>query len=85
MVGEQSHDVFERMFRAVELVQERLNRACRALREANVPHAVIGGNAVAAWMACSMRHGQIGFRYHERSDFKTCESIQRAERGGAGK
>jgi hypothetical protein len=62
MVGEQSQDVFERMFRAVELVQERLNRACRALREAKVPYAVIGGNAVAAWVAFSMRHGQIIFR-----------------------
>lgn len=50
-VREQGLDVFERMFRAVELVQERLNRACRALRDANVPYAVIGGNAVAAWVA----------------------------------
>jgi len=85
MVGEQSQDVFERMFRAVELVQERLNRACRALREAKVPYAVIGGNALAAWVAFSMRHGQIGFRYHSRSDFKPCWTIQRAEHGGAGK
>jgi len=51
LVREQSLDVFERMFRAVELVQERLNRACNALRVANVPYAVIGGNAVAAWVA----------------------------------
>jgi hypothetical protein len=51
LVREQSLDVFERMFRAVELVQERLNRACRALGEAGVPYAVIGGNAVAAWVA----------------------------------
>ena len=51
LVREQGLDVFERMFRAVELVQERLNRACGALRQANVPYAVIGGNAVAAWVA----------------------------------
>lgn len=51
LVREQKLDVFERMFRAVELVQERLNRACKALREAQVPYAVIGGNAVAAWVA----------------------------------
>jgi hypothetical protein len=51
LVREQSLDVFARMFRAVELVQERLNRACAALREAKVPYAVIGGNAVAAWVA----------------------------------
>lgn len=51
MVREQGLDVFETMFRAVELVQARLNRACEALRDAKVPYAVIGGNAVAAWVA----------------------------------
>lgn len=51
LVREKGLDVFERMFRAVELVQQRLNRACHALREAQVPYAVIGGNAVAAWVA----------------------------------
>ena len=51
LVREQAIDVFGRMFCAVELVQERLNRACGALRRANVPYAVIGGNAVAAWVA----------------------------------
>ncbi|XZE18840.1 hypothetical protein SH449x_004147 [Pirellulaceae bacterium SH449] len=50
-VHKQSVDVFHRMFRAVELVQERLNRACEALRLAEVPYAVVGGNAVAAWVA----------------------------------
>lgn len=43
--------VFERMFRAAELVKERLERACSALSVAKVPYAVIGGNAVAAWVA----------------------------------
>jgi hypothetical protein len=51
LVREQGIDVFQRMFRAVELVKERLDRACGALRKANVPYAVIGGNAVAAWVA----------------------------------
>ena len=51
LVREQGPFVFERMFRAVELVQERLNRACSALADAGVPYAVIGGNAVAAWVA----------------------------------
>lgn len=46
LVREKGLDVFERMFRAVELVQQRLNRACHALHEAQVPYAVIGGNAV---------------------------------------
>ena len=50
-VREKSDYVFERMFRAVELVKQRLERACSALRNASVPYAVIGGNAVAAWVA----------------------------------
>lgn len=43
--------VFDRMFSAVEKVRERLERACQALNSADVPYAVIGGNAVAAWVA----------------------------------
>ena len=39
------------MVRAVELVRERLLRATAALESAGVPYAVIGGNAVAAWVA----------------------------------
>ena len=35
----------------VEKVRERLDRACEALRTADVPYAVVGGNAVAAWVA----------------------------------
>jgi hypothetical protein len=50
-VQEPTFDVFKRMFRAVELVQERLDRACKALRDAEIPYAVVGGNAVAAWVA----------------------------------
>jgi hypothetical protein len=44
-------DILERMVRAVEKVRDRLLRAARALEEANVPYAVVGGNAVAAWVA----------------------------------
>ena len=39
------------MFAAVEQVRERLDRACGALESAGVPYAVVGGNAVAAWVA----------------------------------
>jgi hypothetical protein len=39
------------MIQAVEKVRERLLRAARALEEAGVPYAVIGGNAVAAWVS----------------------------------
>jgi hypothetical protein len=41
----------ERMFRAVELVRERLLRATAALNIAGIPYAVIGGNAVATWIS----------------------------------
>jgi len=43
--------LLERMVRAVERVRERLLRAARVLDEAGVPYAVVGGNAVAAWVA----------------------------------
>ncbi len=51
LVREETNSVFERMYRAVELVKQRLDRTCIALRNARVPYAVIGGNAVAAWVA----------------------------------
>lgn len=41
----------ERMVRAVEKVRERLLRAARALEAAQIPYAVVGGNAVAAWVS----------------------------------
>lgn len=41
----------ERMVRAVEKVRERLLRATAALDAADIPYAVIGGNAVAAWVS----------------------------------
>src|SRR3974390_1056921 len=40
----------ERMVRAVERVRERLLRATAALEQASIPYAVVGGNAVAAWV-----------------------------------
>jgi hypothetical protein len=39
------------MVLAVERVRERLLRASAALEAAAVPYAVVGGNAVAAWVA----------------------------------
>jgi hypothetical protein len=42
---------WERMIRAVERVRERLLRASAALEKAGVPYAVVGGNAVAAWVS----------------------------------
>jgi hypothetical protein len=40
----------ERMERAVLKVKERLLRATAALEAAGVPYAVVGGNAVGAWI-----------------------------------
>jgi len=48
VIGEVS---LERMVRAVEKVRDRLLRAAKALDAANIPYAVAGGNAVAAWVA----------------------------------
>src|SRR3954470_12994799 len=42
---------WERMMNAVEGVRQRLLKATRALEEGCVPYAVIGGNAVAAWVS----------------------------------
>lgn len=41
---------WERTIRAVELIKKRLLRATAALENAGVAYAVIGGNAVAAWV-----------------------------------
>ena len=40
----------DRMERAVEKVRDRLLRSTAALESAGVPYAVIGGNAVMAWV-----------------------------------
>jgi hypothetical protein len=42
---------WERMIRAVEKVRERLLRATAALEQAGIPYAVVGGHAVASWVA----------------------------------
>src|SRR5947207_3175728 len=46
-----SVDILDRMERAVAKVRERLLRATAALNQAGVPYAVVGGNAVASWVA----------------------------------
>ncbi len=46
-----TEDLLDRMVRAVEKVRERLGRATSSLAAAGIPYAVVGGNAVAAWVA----------------------------------
>jgi hypothetical protein len=46
-----SLEILDRMERAVAKVRERLLRATAALNQAGVPYAVVGGNAVASWVA----------------------------------
>ena len=47
----QDLDILDRMVRAVEKVRERMRRAAKALEDAGIPYAIVGGNAVAAWVA----------------------------------
>ncbi len=42
---------WERMIAAVEDVRERACRATGALKTAEIPHVIVGGHAVAAWVA----------------------------------
>lgn len=44
-------EILDRMERAVAKVRERLLRATAALNQIGVPYAVVGGNAVASWVA----------------------------------
>ncbi|MBX3418506.1 MAG: hypothetical protein KF851_12950 [Pirellulaceae bacterium] len=43
--------LWERIERAVEKVKERTRRVTRTLNSANIPYAVIGGNAVQHWVS----------------------------------
>src|SRR6184192_1048245 len=42
---------WERMTRAVEKIRQRLRKATAALEAAGIAYAVVGGNAVAAWVS----------------------------------
>jgi len=43
--------LWDRMDRAVEKVQQRLEKTARTLEAKGIPYAIIGGNAVRAWVA----------------------------------
>jgi hypothetical protein len=42
---------WERMIAAVEEVRDRAHRAAAALSQASIPYVVVGGHAVASWVA----------------------------------
>ncbi|HEV7282791.1 MAG TPA: hypothetical protein VGN57_21470 [Pirellulaceae bacterium] len=44
-------ELWNRIERAVEKVKDRLRRVVQALEGANVPYAIVGGNAVQLWVA----------------------------------
>lgn len=43
--------LWARIERAVEIVKQRLRRVTESLNAANIPYAIIGGNAVQHWVA----------------------------------
>ncbi len=43
--------LWNRIENAVEIVRDRLRRVVRALNRADIPYAIIGGNAVQHWVA----------------------------------
>jgi hypothetical protein len=66
------------MVRAVEKVRLRLRRSTEALDKAEVPYAVVGGNAVAAWVAsideAAVRNTQDVDILLQRSDLEAAKA-----------
>src|SRR5579872_5541169 len=76
-------DILDRMERAVAKVRERLVRATAALNQVGVPYAVVGGNAVASWVAtvddCAVRNTPDIDLLIQRSDlFVITDALERA-------
>lgn len=69
---------WDRMIAAVEAVRERTLRAAGALRDAGIPYAVAGGNAIAAWVArvdkAAVRNTQDVDILVRRSDFEAVKT-----------
>lgn len=74
---------WERMIRAVEKVRERCARAVRALEAAGVDYAVVGGHAVANWVASidegSVRNTRDVDILVRRSDLEAVKSAMEAD------
>ena len=73
---------WERMIRAVEKVRERCDRTAKALESAGIPYAVIGGNAVANWVASidegSVRNTRDVDVLIRREDLEACKKAMDA-------
>jgi hypothetical protein len=74
---------WERMARGVEKVRARLLRAAAALEQAGIPYAVVGGNAVAAWVSrvdeAAVRNTRDVDLLIRRADFdRVREALERA-------
>jgi hypothetical protein len=76
--------LWQRMERAVEKVQQRLERTAATLERAGIPYAVIGGFAVRAWVAqadeAAVRTTRDVDILLRRSDWPT--AVQAMERAG---
>jgi len=68
---------WDRVIQAVEAVRQRALRATAALAAAKIPYAVIGGNAVAAWVArvdrAAVRNTQDVDILLRRTDFEAAK------------
>ena len=74
---------WERMSNAVENVRKRLLRAVAALDSAHVPYAVVGGNAVAAWVSRVDEAGKVKAALASASAEKGAEAGRERPRRGA--
>lgn len=74
---------FERVVSAVEKVRQRLYRAAAALEAGKVPYAIVGGNAVALWVArvdeAAVRNTQDVDVLLRRSDLEAAKRAMAAE------
>ena len=70
---------WERSLRAVERVKSRLLRVTAALERGGIPYAVIGGNAIAAWVGrvdeSAVRNTQDVDVLIRRSDLEATKSV----------
>jgi hypothetical protein len=73
----------DRMVSAMDKVRERLITTCRALDRAQIPYAVVGGNAVALWVSTvdegAVRNTRDVDVMIRRSDFDQVQEILERE------